>query len=377
MKKLLSLLLAFLMVAAMAVPASAEAQTVNPVSGQTIADFADAAKVASWARDGMNTVVAYGIMCGSDGNLNPKSNILRVEVATMLVRFLACHTDAVDLSGFVDGSTATGWMADPVKRAVGSGIFYGRTDGTLDLKTAATREEAFAMLYRVCGLSGRGSTNSTALEAAVEDFDDISDWAKDAVVTLYNAGIISGSSDGGKLYIAPQRPITRQEFAVILARLINLGTDASYYTITVNIENTDGDYVYNCTTSTSLIGDSKFFPEFVALVNEKYEDLRETYHDSAAQDIMDAMIAANNAYQGGDASGKTTWDTLANEQKPNVTGIEDFMIVNGDVSLKYDYVRSLDIRLFNLIGTRTLTCVVGPNTYTVKLEVYPNPFAIS
>ena len=51
----------------------------------------------------------------------------------------------------------------------------------------------------------------------IKDYDDIADWAKESVLNVYDAGIMIGD-DTGKFN--PTAPITRQEIAVALDRLI-------------------------------------------------------------------------------------------------------------------------------------------------------------
>lgn len=60
--------------------------TVTGFEGD-LGDFSDGNSVSSWAMDGMSWAVANGLMYGSDGELVPKGNITRTEVAVMLYGF--------------------------------------------------------------------------------------------------------------------------------------------------------------------------------------------------------------------------------------------------------------------------------------------------
>ncbi|NLG89649.1 MAG: hypothetical protein GX494_10680 [Clostridiaceae bacterium] len=55
------------------------------------------------------------------------------------------------------------------------------------------------------------------LMTKIKDFDDVSDWAKEAVLNVYEAGIMIGDDEGR---FNPKAPITRQEVAVIVDRLL-------------------------------------------------------------------------------------------------------------------------------------------------------------
>ncbi len=51
----------------------------------------------------------------------------------------------------------------------------------------------------------------------IKDYDNISDWAKEAVLNVYEKGIMLGDDQGN---FNPKAPITRQEVAVIVDRLL-------------------------------------------------------------------------------------------------------------------------------------------------------------
>ena len=51
----------------------------------------------------------------------------------------------------------------------------------------------------------------------IKDYDDVAPWAKEAVLNVYGAGIMVGDDEGR---FNPKAPITRQEIAVALDRLI-------------------------------------------------------------------------------------------------------------------------------------------------------------
>lgn len=52
---------------------------------------------------------------------------------------------------------------------------------------------------------------------SIRDFDQVADWAKEAVLNVYVAGIMIGNDEGR---FNPKAPITRQEVAVIVDRLL-------------------------------------------------------------------------------------------------------------------------------------------------------------
>ena len=59
----------------------------SPKANGSLDSFSDAASVSSYAVNAMQWAVANGIVNGSNGKLNPKNNVIRAEVAAILMRF--------------------------------------------------------------------------------------------------------------------------------------------------------------------------------------------------------------------------------------------------------------------------------------------------
>jgi hypothetical protein len=57
-------------------------------SGKTVENFTDAAQVSDWAKDYVKVNIEKGIIVGSDGQIRPKADISRAEVATAVERIL-------------------------------------------------------------------------------------------------------------------------------------------------------------------------------------------------------------------------------------------------------------------------------------------------
>lgn len=57
-------------------------------TSKTSSSFNDSSKVSSWASDAISSLIKHGIIVGSGGNINPKSNITRAEMAVILHRVL-------------------------------------------------------------------------------------------------------------------------------------------------------------------------------------------------------------------------------------------------------------------------------------------------
>ncbi len=57
-------------------------------TSKTMSSFNDSSKVSSWATDGISYLIKHGVVVGSNGNISPKSNITRAEMAVILHRVL-------------------------------------------------------------------------------------------------------------------------------------------------------------------------------------------------------------------------------------------------------------------------------------------------
>lgn len=100
---------------------------------------------------------------------------------------------------------------------------YGYPDGEVKPAANITREEVATIIYRL--LSDAKKAEIAATDNNFSDVDSAR-WSNEAVSTLAKGGYINGYEDGT---FKPANPITRGEFAAIIARFIN-GTapDAGY-----------------------------------------------------------------------------------------------------------------------------------------------------
>lgn len=109
------------------------------------------------------------------------------------------------------------------------GMASGRGDGTFDPEALITREEAAKLIFLY--VTGRRSLDPQVLEKwcgtwdlPCSDFDQVSSWAKPYIAALYFLGVITGNPDGT---FAPQRLVSRQEMAVMMARA-ELNTNGTF-----------------------------------------------------------------------------------------------------------------------------------------------------
>ncbi|MBR6793455.1 MAG: S-layer homology domain-containing protein [Clostridia bacterium] len=64
------------------------ARMFNMTGAADLSVFKDANKVSDWAKEGVQAVVASGLINGDQGYLKPKAAITRAEIATIATRAL-------------------------------------------------------------------------------------------------------------------------------------------------------------------------------------------------------------------------------------------------------------------------------------------------
>lgn len=113
------------------------------------------------------------------------------------------------------------WAKDAVLRWNSRGIVKGYPDGSLKPDGLITRAEFAALINRTFGFTDTESV----------DFSDVhgGDWFAEDIEKAYAAGYLMGYDDGTA---QPDAHITRQEAALVLARLQALGQDVEDYPFT-------------------------------------------------------------------------------------------------------------------------------------------------
>jgi uncharacterized protein YjdB len=141
-----------------------------------------------------------------------KSRLLAVTLVFSLLLALA----GVAYAGFSDLNGH--WAQKQVEEWADKGLVRGYQDGTFRPNNAVTRAEFVALVNRAMEVEGSGAEVS---------FKDVKsgDWFFNDVAAAVSAGYVGGYEDGT---FRPNQPITRQEAASIIGRLLNLGSgDAS------------------------------------------------------------------------------------------------------------------------------------------------------
>jgi len=177
------------------------------------AAFTDLAK-AGWAQQSIEFLAARGIVSGfEDQTFKPAGAITRAQFLQMLIGLLDT-TSAGEGSNFSDVKEGA-WYSDAITNAQKLGIVNGKNDGSFGVHDVISREEMAVMMYRAVKAVNVKLGNLTSVEAFA-DQAQIADFAKEAIQTMQQAGLVNGVGQGE---FAPKGHATRAQAAVILERL--------------------------------------------------------------------------------------------------------------------------------------------------------------
>ncbi len=197
------------------------AVSASNINAAGTAMFADMKQ--HWAAEAADRLAAAGILQGDgQGQFGPSRAVSRAEMAVILNRVFR-YTDSG--SAVFSDVSASSWYGKDIGGVNAAGIIKGYADGRFQPEAAVTRQEVITMLVRAFLLEAASQT-ALALQA---DGSSVSEYAREAVSAMLDAGYIRGDS-AGKLN--PQAPMTRAELAVLLGRMIGwISPDKGSYSI--------------------------------------------------------------------------------------------------------------------------------------------------
>ena len=209
---------------------------VTIVVPQEEVTYADDAAIAGWAKDRIDYLnkEGFGYFVGDEnGKFNPTAGISRFEVAVVISKIIGTDPEIYKDKrvSYVDNIPA--WAKPYVCAVTELGIMNGKTQLTFNGADATTRQEfariitsALAILNAQTGTldeiytANQTVTDYKYAQLSFVDEASVANWAKSAfklAVGYYE--VMSGSNEGGKLYLNPTKQITRQEVAVLIANL--------------------------------------------------------------------------------------------------------------------------------------------------------------
>lgn len=183
----------------------------NPDSTSVVDSLFGDLGSAEWARTSIEKLAKKGIISGTGENtFEPQENITREQ----FVKIITVAFGLVDENATVDcfdDVVKGSWYEKYVASAYNAGIIYGVGDNIFGVGMPITREDMAVIAARAAKLASYGT------EDKFSDDDAISDYAKDAVYTMKQKGIMSGQ---GNNRFAPKSYATRAETAKMIDNML-------------------------------------------------------------------------------------------------------------------------------------------------------------
>ena len=166
----------------------------------------------AWAKDAITALADEGIIKGtSEKTFAPSANITRADFAILLVR--AFKLESENTENFADVSTSD-YFAKELAVARNTGLTNGIGDNKFAPRNNITRQDMMVIVYRAL-VAMEKEFDTAAISAP--DFANVADYAKDAVASLVNAGLVNGKNG----LVDPMANTTRAEVAVLVKRILD------------------------------------------------------------------------------------------------------------------------------------------------------------
>ena len=188
-----------------------------------------------WAENAVDFLYKKGVINGKGNNkFAPEDNIKREEFVVMAVN-LFYTSEQYKSVDFADVKKNM-WYSDKIAVAYQKKIINGISDEMFGIGTEITRQDASVVCSRIAAdlyelaQESEETSNSDELHGGIfeytdidtdpfNDFEDVSDYAKEPVKRMFKAGIINGMPNGNFM---PENNMSRAEAAVMLYRLYKL-----------------------------------------------------------------------------------------------------------------------------------------------------------
>ena len=174
-----------------------------------------------WAADNILFAASRGLLSGtSDTTFSPDTGMTRGMFVTTLGRLAGINPDSYQTGKFTDVK-ADAYYAPYVNWAAQTGIVEGITATTFAPDTNINREQMAVIMKNYAAKLGY-DLPQTLKAVTFADNTQISSWAKDAVKSMQQAGILTGKNENK---FDPKGTATRAEVATVLRRFVEIVID--------------------------------------------------------------------------------------------------------------------------------------------------------
>ena len=169
--------------------------------------------IFDWYYDGVMYATENGIMNGVGGNRFEPETELKREMLAVILWNMTDNPEPNGIAPFLD-VTSDKYYAKAIAWANENGVMYGYGE-EFGVGEAVTREDFAAILYRYAAFKGYDTTQGGMAIREFIDFEQIADYAVEALGWAVNSGIISGMGDGT---VSPKTSTYRGQAAVMLMK---------------------------------------------------------------------------------------------------------------------------------------------------------------
>lgn len=193
---------------------------ITVLPAQTVGSIFTDVPQGHWAKDAIESLYKDGVLSGTgNGMMEPDRSVTRAEFIKMAAIAFKIE-DSSAQSSFSDVST-THWSYPFISSLAEKGIVNGVSDGFFNAQGAVTRQDMAIIIGRIA------EYKKTQLEkkreyTAFPDMEQIADYARDAVVYLYECGIVNGFEDGS---FKPAATTTRAQAATLIYNMQKSGKE--------------------------------------------------------------------------------------------------------------------------------------------------------
>ena len=162
-----------------------------------------------WAKESINYLAEKSIVSGvGGGKFEPSRSVTREEFVKMIVEAFSSLDESAQNP--FDDIKADDWCVGYVATANKKGFVNGVSQSAFGKGTSIKREDAAVILARITG-------QKSFAVSSFKDFENVSDYAKDAVNLMWEMKVINGNENGEFL---PKNALTRAECAKIIYSLL-------------------------------------------------------------------------------------------------------------------------------------------------------------
>ena len=168
---------------------------------------------SDWFYEAVSYAVENGLMSGMSEDIFAPNTPLTREMLAVILWNMTDNPEPNGIAPFLD-VTSDKYYAKAIAWANENGVMYGYGE-EFGVGEAVTREDFAAILYRYAAFKGYDTTQGGMAIREFIDFDQIADYAVEALGWAVNSGIISGMGDGT---ISPKATANRGQAVVMLMK---------------------------------------------------------------------------------------------------------------------------------------------------------------